>query len=307
MNRSGPARKKLLLMEQFISILLIFRLQLSDLNPDIYYSVLLLFLIGKHFKEGNTAGSPLQYVSALIIGLGDLCESEGVQQAGVIVAVLNYIFVSPVVFTLPEYRPKVGLRDNYTKRGSKVLYYAEWYPVKESEGNELYQIPWNHTLELNKMAEYIGMHGKFTFAMFKFFTSNNQRYKLTFSKGESAPSRGVILFSHGRTGTPFLYSSILKNLARQWKILSPQHSEVSRTPYTNIEEIKRFRELEVRQRAEEIAFMASKVPENEQIVLMGHSYGGGTVIEAYHSLHLSIRKRVSHIVLLDPWFFPLSQ
>lgn len=38
---------------------------------------------------------------------------------------------------------------------------------------------------------------------------------------------------------------------------------------------------------------------------MGHSYGCATILQAYHDMHLSIRKRVSHIVLLDPWLFPL--
>lgn len=39
---------------------------------------------------------------------------------------------------------------------------------------------------------------------------------------------------------------------------------------------------------------------------MGHSYGCSTVLRAYHDMHLSIRKRVTHIVLLDPWLFPLT-
>lgn len=93
------------------------------------------------------------------------------------------------------------------------------------------------------MAEYIGMKNKVMFALFKFFNSSTQRYKLTFSKGSEAPHRGVILFSHGRTGTPFTYSSILKNLAREWKIFSPQHSEVKKTPYKDMSEIKRYREV----------------------------------------------------------------
>lgn len=46
--------------------------------------------------------------------------------------------------------------------------------------------------------------------------------------------------------------------------------------------------------------------EKEEIVLIGHSYGCSTVLQAYHSMPLSIRKRVSHIILLDPWLFPLT-
>lgn len=40
---------------------------------------------------------------------------------------------------------------------------------------------------------------------------------------------------------------------------------------------------------------------------MGHSYGCATILRAYHDMHLSVRKRVTHIVLLDPWFFPLTE
>lgn len=52
--------------------------------------------------------------------------------------------------------------------------------------------------------------------------------------------------------------------------------------------------------------MANRVAENEEIILMGHSYGGATVLQAYNSMQLSIRKRVSKIILLDPWLFPLT-
>lgn len=52
-------------------------------------------------------------------------------------------------------------------------------------------------------------------------------------------------------------------------------------------------------------FLIEKVPGNKKIILMGHSQGGATVIQAYHNPH--VKKRVSEIVLLDPWFFPLAQ
>lgn len=67
MNRSTPAHKKILLMEQFISILIIFRMQLYDINIYIYYLLLLGFVVGKYFREGNTLGSILQYVAILML------------------------------------------------------------------------------------------------------------------------------------------------------------------------------------------------------------------------------------------------
>lgn len=40
---------------------------------------------------------------------------------------------------------------------------------------------------------------------------------------------------------------------------------------------------------------------------MGHSHGCATILQAYNMMPLSIRKRVSKIILLDPWLFPLTQ
>ena len=53
--------------------------------------------------------------------------------------------------------------------------------------------------------------------------------------------------------------------------------------------------------------MASKVSQEQQLILMGHSYGCATILQAYNMMPLSIRKRVSKIILLDPWLFPLPQ
>lgn len=106
-------------MEQFISLLLIFRIHLYDINIYIFYVVLLGFLVGKYFKEGNTVGSILQYVAVFMVVLGDLWGSEGLTNGAAVVAVINYIFIAPSIYTLPEYKEKVGLRDYYSKRNNK--------------------------------------------------------------------------------------------------------------------------------------------------------------------------------------------
>lgn len=100
---------------------------------------------------------------------------------------------------------------------------------------------------------------------------------------------------------------VIKFLGRNRKVFSSQHSEVVQTPYTDMKEIKKYREVEVQERAKDILFLASKVPEGKDITLMGHSYGGATAITAYHLMPLSLRKRVTSIVLLDPWLFPLLE
>lgn len=92
------------------------------------------------------------------------------------------------------------------------------------------------------MAGFLGIKSKYPLKIFKFLLSSLERSKMTFAKGEPAKYKGVILFSHGRSGTPFVYSTILRCLARDWRILSPQHSEVEKTKYTDMKEIKNFRE-----------------------------------------------------------------
>jgi hypothetical protein len=74
------------------------------------------------------------------------------------------------------------------------------------------------------MAKYVKITNKLAFQIFKFFTSSATKNQLTFAKGTPCKYKGSILFSHGRGGTPFLYSSILRAFARDWKIFSPQHS-----------------------------------------------------------------------------------
>lgn len=91
------------------------------------------------------------------------------------------------------------------------------------------------------MAAYRRIKNKILLKIFRFFTSSTLKYRLTLAKGTAGKSKGNILFSHGRGGTPFIYSSILKAFGRDWRVLAPQHSEVNVTPYTELKEIKRYR------------------------------------------------------------------
>lgn len=124
MNKSTPGVKKSMLMEQFISILIIFRVQLSDVNIYVYYALLFGFVVAKYIREGNTIGSLLQYVAILFLLISDGCHFPILSQVGIIVAVINYIFVAPTLYTLPDFSPKVGIRDNYFKLKNKDFYYA---------------------------------------------------------------------------------------------------------------------------------------------------------------------------------------
>ena len=92
---------------------------LRDINTAVFYAVLFGFFIGKDIREGNTVGSFLQYVALLLVALSDLLDWGWLANVAALVAVANYIFVAPCIYTLPEYKEKVGLRDYYTKRNNK--------------------------------------------------------------------------------------------------------------------------------------------------------------------------------------------
>lgn len=46
---------------------------------------------------------------------------------------------------------------------------------------------------------------------------------------------------------------------------------------------------------------------NKEIVLMGHSYGSATLLMAYYLLPEDLKAKITHLVLLDPWLFPLPK
>ena len=54
--------------------------------------------------------------------------------------------------------------------------------------------------------------------------------------------------------------------------------------------------------------MASAVEhcKKKRIIMMGHSHGGATTVQTYHCLGEEEKKKVSHLVLLDPWLYPLT-
>lgn len=59
-------------------------------------------------------------------------------------------------------------------------------------------------------------------------------------------------------------------------------------------------------RAEEYVLAINKL-KTKNIVLIAHSYGCATLIQAYHTLDETTKSKIEKIVLLDPWFFALEQ
>ena len=40
---------------------------------------------------------------------------------------------------------------------------------------------------------------------------------------------------------------------------------------------------------------------------MGHSYGCATLLQSYYTLPPALKDKITGIVLLDPWLFPLKE
>ena len=93
--------------------------------------------------------------------------------------------------------------------------------------------------------------------------------------------------------------------AEGYRVGAAQHSEISRVNFNSIDEVKSYRGKEVIKRAEEYIKVIKKL-KTENLVLIGHSYGCATLIQAYHSLDSTIKSKISKIILLDPWLFPLD-
>ena len=110
------------------------------------------------------------------------------------------------------------------------------------------------------------------------------KHRLKIGVGEEKKTDKSIVFCHGRGGTPFLNSSLLMHFAGLgYRVGGVQHSEVNDTKQKTKDECKTYREKEVQVRAAEMYQAIIKL-DNKQIVLMGHSYGCATLIQAYHSL-----------------------
>ena len=59
-------------------------------------------------------------------------------------------------------------------------------------------------------------------------------------------------------------------------------------------------------RAKDIEVLAmDKVEDCQNIILVGHSYGCATVLQAYHQNHL-LKSKVTKIILFDPWLYSLD-
>ena len=165
---------------------------------------------------------------------------------------------------------------------------------------------WHHGLEVSKSLEYIRLKNfilrKIGFLIMSFI----DRIYLEYGNGVEKTTDTSLVFSHGRVATPFMYSNFLMYYASEgYKVGSVQHTEVLNTGLSSKDDNKVFREKEVQVRAAEL-YQAIMRLDNDKIIMMGHSYGCATTIQAYHSLEPKIKNKVTHMILLDPWFFPLS-
>ena len=147
------------------------------------------------------------------------------------------------------------------------------------------KIKWHKDKEVAKMLDHKEIKNKVlrNIGHLAFSYTNHQLLKV--GEGAELLTNSGIAFSHGRGGAPFHYSTLLMHLAGlKFKVGAVQHLNDTRlTGLPNLEEIKRFREKEIQARAAEF-YQCILQLNKSRLVLMGHSYGCSTVLQAYHSL-----------------------
>lgn len=121
--------KRPMYFEKLISLLLLFKSQIH-INLYAFYAIIIALFVVKHYKTGNTIGTVGLYIITLILMLGDALELKMDILVGILI-IFNYFFVTPTLYSLPEYNPKVSLRENRSMLNNKELYWAEWSPVQQ--------------------------------------------------------------------------------------------------------------------------------------------------------------------------------
>ena len=223
------------------------------------------------------------------------------------VAILGYFF-EPVVYHIPEPPHKINIREQSVAVGHKILYWVEWFEVDHNSPSRKYSINWTRTIEVKKFVELLGLQpSKVLLSAASFLLSSAHHQQITLHEGKEVEKKEVMIFSHGKTTTPFFYSYLQRMFTRRFRVMAAQHHDEYRFDYGDEKSNKKAREEEVEIRAKDIEYLfRTQVKEDEALVLMGHSYGCATIIQAYHQ-YPELRKRVKKIVLLDPWLYPLSE
>lgn len=100
--------------------------------------------------------------------------------------------------------------------GSKELYWIEWVRIDEGEVHRDYKMDWGSKGELKKLCEHISIENSpFLFRLASFLSSNIMKRKIKVAEGVKRKGKnGVVLFSHGKTTTPRMYTFLQKHLAK---------------------------------------------------------------------------------------------
>ena len=110
--------------------------------------------------------------------------------------------------------------------------------IDEREPYQEYERNWATKAEVKKLCEHLSIEkSPFLFNLVSFLSSNIMKRKIKVAEGvEKKMKKELVLFSHGKTTTPRMYTFLQKQLAKEHKVLAPQHQEVYK--FMNMEEHK---------------------------------------------------------------------
>lgn len=228
-------------------MLIVVRLFMVDLFPlSFFLPFLLTMLVAQYFKEGFT---PLLVVLFPLLALQVFAEIYGMVQLQYVVAILGGVlhFIPLRVYWLPEAGKLVGFREDSLEGG---LHYVEFHPLDETEAVSSRSIRWHLGKEIGLMLEHQAITNRLAKKIGHLILSYVDHYRLKLGVGMEMVTDSGIVFSHGRGGTPLIYSSYLMHFAGLgFRVGSVQHTDTLKTGLKSREEIKRFRERDVQVRA----------------------------------------------------------
>jgi hypothetical protein len=275
--------------------------------------LLLLLFVVSAIKDKTSLKSLLVLLAIAFDALFALTANKYCYVLAVIMCFLNLLLPVRHYF-LPKVPNGVGyikltLPPRYNIAEACIFYPTKNDPKQPVEAKKT--VDWFIPNFVEKMAGSDKGPFKVPLPIFQFVMRYMKRYKLVFSASNeiSDEMNEAIIFSHGLTANIHAYTSLLTRLvAGHRMVISMQHTEQYSFSGVPIED----RRIEIVKRAQDIINTYDFITNEEemrnifgeawkkpkQINLMGHSYGGGSIIQASSMMR---DRQIKSIVALDPW------
>lgn len=215
-------RKRVFLIEKLIHTLIVLRVFTTNyFGLEVYLPFLLALLFVQYFRQGLTPLVLLLFPITILQAFGEINQSVHMQYlASIIAGILHFIPLK--MYWLPQPLKVVGFRNDVLESD---LYYSEFYPLDDTEAITLKSMKWNTGKEVQKMIDSQKISNKLLKRVLHIVFSYADHHNIKIGQGAQLPTDSGMVFSHGKGGTPFFYTSILMHFAGlKYKVGAPQHT-----------------------------------------------------------------------------------